>query len=44
MVDELASLGKRHGWTADKEVAIYEPEPGGWTARVRWEPVPHRGD
>jgi hypothetical protein len=21
---------------ADEVVTIYEPEPGGWTARVRW--------
>jgi hypothetical protein len=36
MVDELASLGERRGWTADEVVAIYEPEPSGWTARVHW--------
>ena len=36
MAEELASLGQRRGWTADAVVATYEPEPGGWTARVRW--------
>src|SRR5690349_22799497 len=36
MPEEPASLGERRGWTADEVVAIYEPEPGGWTARVRW--------
>jgi hypothetical protein len=36
VVEELASLGERRGWTADEVVAIYEPEPGGRTARVRW--------
>ena len=30
------SLGERRGWTVDEVVAVYEPEPGGWTARVRW--------
>jgi hypothetical protein len=29
MVEELASLGERRGWTADEVVAIYKPEPGG---------------
>jgi hypothetical protein len=32
----LRSLAERRGWTSDEVVAIYEPEPGGWTARVRW--------
>jgi hypothetical protein len=36
MVEDLAMLGERRGWTADEVVAIYEPEPGGWSARVRW--------
>jgi hypothetical protein len=36
MLEEPASLAKRRGWTADEVVAIYEPEPRGWTARVRW--------
>jgi hypothetical protein len=32
----MQSRGERRGWTADEVVAIYEPEPGGWTAQVRW--------
>jgi hypothetical protein len=36
MVEELRSFGERRGRTADEVVAIYKPEPGGWTARVRW--------
>jgi hypothetical protein len=36
VVKELRSLAERRGWTADESVAMYEPEPGGWIARVRW--------
>jgi hypothetical protein len=35
MVEELATLGERRGRTADAVVAIYEPDLGGWTARMR---------
>jgi hypothetical protein len=42
MVDDLATLGERRGWTADEKVATYEPEPGGWKAHVRWVQIAGR--
>ena len=35
MVDDIAVLADRNGWTVDDDVATYAPEPGGWLARVR---------
>ena len=41
--DELQTVAERPGWTVAGEVATYQPNPGGWRARVQLVPVPgHR--